>query len=102
MNGEALLGPLPSGFEMKRRWHERDGRSYYVVLNSDTGSFQAEDPRLSQIPLPIGCRIADHEEKEWWTWFVNDITGKRTCFDSRLTFEALKQRGVDMRKFDLI
>ena len=46
MTAEALLGPLPTPFEFVSR------RGHPAFMNSDTGSFQPEDPRLSQLPLP--------------------------------------------------
>jgi hypothetical protein len=46
MTAEALLGPLPAPFEFVSR------RGHPTFMKSDTGSFQPEDPRLGQLPLP--------------------------------------------------
>jgi hypothetical protein len=46
MTAEALLGPLPTPFEFISRLH------HHAFMNRNTGSFQPEDPRLGQLPLP--------------------------------------------------
>lgn len=100
-NGEALLSVLPDNFRVVFRYNERQGRHYTLFLNSETGSFQAEDPRLSQVPLPLGWRKDSHELEEWLERFSNDKE-ESVSFDPRLTAEALKQRGVDIQTINLI
>jgi hypothetical protein len=48
MTAEAVLGPLTTPFEFVSR------RGHPIFMNSDMGSFQSEDPRLGQLPLPPG------------------------------------------------
>jgi hypothetical protein len=36
------------------------------------------------------------------TWFVNDETGEETEYDPRLRPEALLERGVALRVFDVL
>jgi hypothetical protein len=101
-DGEALMGALPDGFTIVDRWNEQLEIYYRAFLNSDTGPFQAEDPRLSSVDLPVGWRkIRGHELEEWVELFNNAREGT-VHQDPRLTAEALKQCGVDIQTFDLI
>jgi hypothetical protein len=103
MSGEALLGSLPNGFEAVLKFNEEEKAYYSVFFNSETCIFQLEDPRLSQIPLPIGWKVKDHELKEWWSWFVNDISREDNGpGDPRLSPESLRERGVEIQRFDLV
>jgi hypothetical protein len=67
-----------------------------TFLNSDTGSCQPEDPRLSQVPLPLGWR---KELDEWSERFTSDISKEEIeVYDPRLTAVALGQRRVAERE----
>ncbi|KAF4633797.1 hypothetical protein G7Y89_g4314 [Cudoniella acicularis] len=102
-NGEVLLGPLPNGFRFIKRWNEEAGGYCATFLNSETGAFGPEDPRLSHISLPLGWVAVSHEQEQLWTLFINYITGDDSRMtDPRLTPDALKQRGVDVQTFNLI
>jgi hypothetical protein len=50
MTAEALLGPLPYPFELVSRL------GHAAFMKRDTGSFQLEDSRLGQLPLPPSVR----------------------------------------------
>jgi hypothetical protein len=103
MSGEALLGSLPNGFEAVLKFNAEEKAYYRGFLNSETCIFQPEDPRLSQISLRIGWKVKDHGLKEWWSWFVNDISGEDNGDgDPRLTPESLRERGVEIQRFDLV
>jgi hypothetical protein len=103
MSGEAFLGSLPNGFEAVLKFNEEKKTYFHGFLNSETCIFQLEDPRLSQIPLPIGWKVKDHELKEWLSWFVNDISGEdNSSGDPRLSPESLSERGVEIQRFDLV
>ncbi|KAE9375045.1 hypothetical protein N431DRAFT_335433 [Stipitochalara longipes BDJ] len=100
--GDALMGPLPGNFKIVSRWMEKRNNQIQLFLNSKDGSFHSEDPRLSQIPLPLGWRRKLHEDEEWWPWFINDITMEEGHQDPRLTAEAFRERGVAVQTFSLV
>ena len=99
-NGAAVLGPLPSNWQLVGRYFEEYLDHHNVFLNHQTGEFQPEDPRLG--PLPAGWYISDHRRKDAWIRYANYETGKVTHFDPRMTPEALRARGVEMREFQLV
>jgi hypothetical protein len=103
MSAEAIRGPLPSHFEIIFRSGEgidNKGTSNNEYIDRGTGSIQLEDPRLG--PLPKGWQKVngggDH-----CAMFVKDGSGNEpTDEDPRLTQEALKERGVDLKVFELV
>lgn len=101
MDGEALLGALPSNWQRVYRHFPDLGQSYDGLMNTQTGYFQIEDPRLG--PLPTGWRIADHREKHAYNKFSNEQIGVLdTSYDPRLSPEALKARGVNLQEIRLV
>jgi hypothetical protein len=46
MNGEALLGPLPEGYQPIRKLDRTDGVYYEAYQDNRTGNIQDEDPRF--------------------------------------------------------
>ena len=100
MDGAAFLGPLPSNCQLVLRYFEEFSNYYNAFLNHQTGEYQVEDPRLG--PLPAGWYIRGHEKKDAYNRYANDETGKVTRFDPRMTSEALRARGVEMREFQLV
>ena len=100
MDGAAYLGPLPSKWQLVRRYFEKFSGNYAALLDHQTGEFQIEDPRLG--PLPAGWYIRSHEKKGAVNLYANDETGVRTWFDPRMTPEALTARGVVLREFQLV
>ena len=100
MEGAACLGPLPSKWQLTRRYFEEYSGYYDAFLDHQTGEFQVEDPRLG--PLPAGWYIGDHKRKDAWNLYANGETGEKTIFDPRMTPEALTARGVELREFQLV
>ena len=103
MEGEALLGALPTNWQrVERLFPDIDGYGYYdVFMNVQTGDVQAEDPRLG--PLPAGWRIAEHRKKHAYNKFCNEELGvTATKLDPRLSPEALRARGVKLQEIRLV
>ena len=100
MEGAACLGPLPSKWQLVRRYFKEYSGHYDAFLDHQTGEFQVEDPRLG--PLPAGWYIGDHEWKDALNLYANVETGEKTWFDPRMTPEALTARGVELREFQLV
>ena len=101
MEGEALLGAVPSNWQLVNR-HLPDLDFYCdAFMNVQTGVIQVEDPRLG--PLPAGWRIADHRWKHVYNLFSNEETGvSATDSDPRLSPEALRARGVKLQEIRLV
>jgi hypothetical protein len=104
MNGEALLGPLPTHYESIRRVESTRGASFAAFVNHQTGQTQVQDPRLG--PLPENWRLRFHKEENFWHWFYNIKTREGqeypTALDPRLTYQALRERGVDLIDIELV
>ncbi|KAL9127020.1 MAG: hypothetical protein Q9175_007817 [Cornicularia normoerica] len=101
MEGEALLGALPSNVRYAYRYFPDLCRRYDALINIQTGDIQIEDPRLG--PLPTGWRIADHRKRHAYNIFSNEGLGvHNTEFDPRLSPEALKARGVKLQDIRLV
>jgi hypothetical protein len=96
MNGEAFLGPLPS--QSERITLDDSGLETDAYVNHPTEEVHVEDPRLG--PLPEGWRFKSHSKEHLFSWIVNDKTGEE--HDPRLTLQALKGRGVDLKVIKLI
>ncbi|KAE9363399.1 HET-domain-containing protein, partial [Stipitochalara longipes BDJ] len=101
MDAEALLGPLPRRFQLVRKRDPKTRTHWWGHMGRMTERFYCEDPRLGE--LPSGWKRRAHPLDEFWTWFVNEETGQemKGGDDPRLTDEALKQRGVDLKVFEL-
>ena len=99
-DGEALLGTLSNGWEVRRRIIDFDHSCWWFYLNPETGKGQVEDPRLG--PLPKKWRKKSHDYENFWAIFVNDETGEEAWRDPRLKPEALVERGIELRVFDLV
>ena len=104
MCAEALLGPMPEGWEYVLRLNQVIGGYEPAFVHRPSGRIQYEDPRLGQ--LPEGWRVKSHEGGDASPIYVNESTGK-ICgkayyTDPRMTSEELKLRGVDMRTFRLV
>lgn len=101
MEREALLGALPSNWQLIQRYFPNLGGSYVCYINMETGEVQVEDPRLG--PLPVGWHYEDHEAEHAYNRFSNEEIGVvDSRFDPRLSPEALKARGVSLQEFRLV
>jgi len=101
-NGEALMGPIHDPFKLVSKWYAPEQAHHFAFLNTENNSYQWVDPRLSELPLPVGWRKKKHKMEEWIQLFMNDITREETNFDPRLTAESLRERGVDIQTLNLI
>ena len=100
MRGEALLGGFPTEWEAVYRLH-REG--YHLVYrNTVTGEIQLDDPRLDLVELPPGWKKQEHARMHMYNRYENKDTGKTWHPDPRLTTSALRERGVDMKTFEII
>ena len=96
MSGEALLGPLPDGWNLARI---SDGsRRVWRFLNNKTGQKQREDPRLG--PLPIDWEFLQEDAYE--QQYGNRTTGQKMWSDPRMSDEALEARGTKMEAIAIV
>jgi hypothetical protein len=102
MDAQALLGPLPSKFQLVIKLEEKTKVYWPRHMDRATKNFYCEDPRLGELPLE--WKRKGHPLDKFWTWFVNEETGEEIKMgnDPRLTPEALRQRGVDLKVFKLV
>jgi hypothetical protein len=112
VNGEAILGPLPSGCRIVWKYFPRPNEWYPVFYenleletgnghgHTMTGKFHIEDPRLGE--MPQGWRSASHEDKDGMVLYENEETGERTEEHPSLRLEALIARGVDLQDVVLV
>ena len=89
-DGEALFGPLPAG------WSRVRGRNGHLFIERSTEKKQFTDPRLGE--LPVGWEMISDDSVEQRPWFVDPSTGESTWDDPRKSAEAIRARGVDLRK----
>ena len=100
VEGEALLGTLPNHRRVVR-YDDVSGQWGEAFINNETGEVQIEHPKLG--PLPKGWRVdLNHDEANIAHRFVNDDTGQSTGQHPSLQPEALLDRGVDLKTFQLI
>jgi hypothetical protein len=102
MDAEVLLGPLPGRFQCVIKLEKKTNNHSWGHVDCETEDFYREDPRLGE--LPPGWKRRGHPSDKFWTWFTNEETGEemKQLGDPRLTAEALKQRGVDLKVFKLV
>lgn len=103
MDSESLLGPLPDPWKVLVDFDSNgiyDGR----YLNPSTGVVTKGDPRLDSLPVEWERVYADRSPDDplLLALFKNKVTGEVMNSDPRLLPEALKQRGVDLKTFQLI
>lgn len=106
MDGEAFLGQLPDKWCVQYNNLDDSACDKVLFKNLETGTTVKTDPRLDEVPLP-------HEwEPVAWTResidpmtccrFRNKLTGELINYDPRMTGEALKERGVNIKEIVLI
>lgn len=104
MDGESLLGPLPSPYKV--RYNTNPGASFYVptYLNTETNTISSQDPRLGSLPQDWESinleKTADDPDD--FAPHRNNVTGEVINSDPRLLREALEARGVKLQTFMLI
>ncbi|KAK4206696.1 heterokaryon incompatibility protein-domain-containing protein [Rhypophila decipiens] len=105
-DGTALLGPLPHPWNVQV-FRDCAGReTIFRFHNPETGEVSDEDPRLD--PLPEGweriTRDRTENDPEVFQCFRNKSTDSEETitYDPRMSPEALRARGVDIRTFSLV
>lgn len=93
--GEALLGELPEGWQMKRL-----ATIGSPVFERPDGEQQDVDPRLDGIPIPAGWELR-RRRKSGRARFYNEKEGHWTRFDPRVSEMELLKRGVQIQTFTL-
>jgi hypothetical protein len=97
-----LLGALPSGVQHVERQSETSDYVYCsAFIDARTDRIQVEDPRFTE-PLPSGWELQRHENEKYEQLFIHKETGHATWRDPRLSPEALRARGVNLRTFKLV
>jgi hypothetical protein len=84
-DGGELLGPLPDGIEGVTRYIPAIKGWDFVYLDRNKGTATKVDPRLEDLPLPLGWRLENDAEDGVFSWFVNDEAGEIRYNDPRLT-----------------
>jgi hypothetical protein len=116
MDGETLLGPLPNGIERVRQWNKQLHRDTWTCIDRSTGLL-FPDLRLSGLPhsseneefeeFPQSQRSEElesvqssgNDEGEWESVSLDESEDEWWNYDGpKLTYGALLERGVDLRK----
>lgn len=105
MDGETLLGPLPSGWTVKASYGE-DGLLRPVYHNSDTDTTCVDDPRLIDWALPPGWEpmpwTRTRDDPIACAKYRNKTTGEEINSDPRLLPQGLVERGIPCEVIDLV
>lgn len=100
MDGEALLGPIPSPWKTELYRRKDSGYStHFAKPNEKT----LDDPRLP--PLPFEWVEVNRDDGPWPIgkyYFRNTVTGESMDSDPRMLPDALVKRGANLQKFRLI
>ncbi|KAL9048194.1 MAG: hypothetical protein Q9206_006180 [Seirophora lacunosa] len=100
MEGEALLGPLPSNWRRVTRFDEETKLWWDMFEDHDQGVWQVEDPRLG--PLPKGRYEVEHPKQHLYAKFRDETEDTPTSFDPRMLPSSLRERGVELQDFNLV
>lgn len=101
MNGELLLGQLPSKWKLVKKWFPEYQETHFAFLDQNTGETQVDDPRLWS--LPLGWQTEAHPRQNAWNWYSSDNTGEIPGYvDPRLRPAALRDRGIDIQEIKLV
>ncbi|KAL8923008.1 MAG: hypothetical protein Q9208_004820 [Pyrenodesmia sp. 3 TL-2023] len=103
-DAKAILGSLPPPWRAIIKGDDTFGRPLHRYLNLNTGEVAAEDPRLDILPPPWVRWVYERapDDPALFEVFRNTATGETMKSDPRLSAEALKARGVQLKTFDLI
>ncbi|KAL9117858.1 MAG: hypothetical protein Q9187_005601 [Circinaria calcarea] len=99
MRTEGFLGRLPNPWQSIWRLDGKGG-ARLAFNHLRTEEITKNDPRLG--PPPSGWRTMSHDQELYYDFWVNVDTGERTWSDPRMSAEALKGRGVNLRTFALV
>jgi hypothetical protein len=99
----ALLGHLQSPWKALI-CPESHGFKRAMFQNESTGEKTPEDPRLGPLPEPWEGleRRRERHDPEFFDKFRNKETGELINSDPRMLPDALRARGVDLKKFELV
>ncbi|KAI4266345.1 MAG: hypothetical protein L6R35_006959 [Caloplaca aegaea] len=100
MDGEALLGPLPSNWRRVFRYDEESKGSWDAFIDRDRRIWQVEDPRLG--PLPEGWCEEEHPKQHLYALFRDKTTDVVYRHDPRMLPSSLRDRGVELQEFNLV
>ncbi len=93
MDGEALLGPLPTQYERIFQVDRSSGKDYTAHMSHVAVEIQVQDPRLG--PLPENRLFRHPQKQKFWPWFYNEKTGEGEEYpdrgDPRLSSKALTE-----------
>jgi hypothetical protein len=102
MEGQALLGSLPSPWESVIT--DRNRGLEFAYHNLQTKEISLQDPRLSDLPTEWEEIVQEDEARSniYVQHFKNKNTGEIINSDPRLLPQALKARGVNLETFILV
>ncbi|KAL8987174.1 MAG: hypothetical protein Q9177_003592 [Variospora cf. flavescens] len=100
MDGEALLGPLPSNWRRVLRFDEEAKGTWDAFIDRDRGIWQVEDPRFG--PLTEGWCEEKHPKDHVYTLFRDKTTDVVDWHDPRMLPSSLRERGVELQDFNLV
>ena len=103
MDGESILGPLPTGWRIQML-PGSDGRQVTCFFNNATGKITRQDPRLPPLPSEWEKvhRSCTQDDRYFYQDFYNRITGETIISDPRVSVSTLSNRGVGTEKFRLV
>jgi hypothetical protein len=99
IDGEALLGPLPTSWRIENRSAKTGATEMTFFVNSATKVRTQEDPRLTEFP-PGWSSTEDPDTGE--LNFAEQGQGAWTWHDPRMTSEELIKHGVPIRTSRLV
>jgi hypothetical protein len=102
MEGQALLGSLPSPWESVIT--DRNRGLEFAYHNLQTEEISLQDPRLGDLPTEWEEIVQEDEARSniYVQHFKNKTTGETINSDPRLLPQALKARGVNLETFILV
>ncbi|KAI9646426.1 hypothetical protein NHQ30_004418 [Ciborinia camelliae] len=103
MDGEAILGPVPSTCKVELYRRKDSGYSTHFVKASNKTTL--DDPRLPPLPSEWIEINRDDGPCPWpirRSSFKNVVTGESMDSDPRMLPEALMERGVKLQQFRLV
>lgn len=106
MDGESLLGPIPSPWtvhQVQSRYNELLQPLYH---NLETNTSTSEDPRLSKLSITDGWEKFEKDRSPddplFFVPYKNNKTGETINSDPRMFPDELRARGIKLEQFLLI